>query len=74
MDRENRSFAVVCAIVGILLTLVMLYYAQKSDKLVDDYAKGQLTLNIEKTGWAQGRDDKGNIVYSQKNYECRRVK
>jgi len=33
-----------------------------------------LTLNIEKTGWAQGRDDKGNIVYSQKNYECRRVK
>jgi len=74
MDRENRSFAVVCAIVGIILTLVMIYYANKSDKLVDDYAKGQLTLNIEKTGWAQGRDDKGNIVYSQKNYECRRVK
>ena len=74
MDRENRSFAVVCAIVGILLTLVMLYYAQKSDKLVDDYAKGQLTLNIEKTGWAQGRDANGNIIFKQKNYECVRVK
>ena len=74
MDRENRSFAVVCAIVGILLTLVMLYYAKKSDKLVDDYAKGQLTLNIEKTGWAQGRDANGNIIFKQKNYECVRVK
>ena len=74
MDRENRSFAVVCAIVGILLTLVMLYYAQKSDKLVDDYAKGNLTLNVEKTGLAQGRDANGNIVYKQKNYECMRVK
>ena len=74
MDRENRSFAVVCAIVGILLTLVMLYYAQKSDKLIDDYAKGQLTLNIEKTGWAQGRDANGNIIFKQKNYECVRVK
>jgi len=74
MDRENKRFAIVAAIVGILLTLTMLYYANKSDRLVDDYAKGQLTLNIEKTGWAQGRDDNGNIVYSQKNYECRRTK
>ena len=74
MDRDTKHFAIVAAIVGILLTLTMLYYANKSDRLVDDYAKGQLTLNIEKTGWEQGRDDKGNIVYSQKNYECRRVK
>ena len=74
MDRENKRFAIVAAIVGILLTLTMLYYANKSDKLVHDYAKGNLTLNVEKTGCAQGRDDKGNIVYSQKNYECRRVK
>ena len=62
------------AIVGILLTLVMIYYANKSDKLVDDYAKGSLTLNLEKTWWAQGRDANGNIVYKQKNYECTRVK
>ena len=74
MDRENRSFAVVCAIVGILLTLVMIYYANKSDKLVDDYAKGNLTLNLEKTGWAQGRDAKGNIIYKQKNFVCVRTK
>jgi hypothetical protein len=74
MDRENRSFAVVCAIVGILLTLVMIYYANKSDKLVDDYAKGNLTLNVEKTGWEQGRDKDGNIIFKQKNYECTRVK
>ena len=74
MDRDTKSFAVVCAIVGILLTLVMIYYANKSDKLVDDYAKGNLTLNVEKTGWAQGRDANGNIVYNQKNYECRRTK
>ncbi len=73
MDKDTKSFAVVCAIVGILLTLVMLYYAQKSDKLVDDYA-GTLTLNLEKTGWDQARDEKGNIIYSQKNYECRRTK
>lgn len=74
MDRDTKHFAIVAAIIGILLTLVMLYYANKSDKLVDDYAKGTLTLNVEKTGWAQGRDDKGNIVYIQKNYECRRTK
>ena len=74
MDRDTKHFAIVAAIVGILLTLTMLYYANKSDKLVDDYAKGQLTLNIEKTGWAQGRDKDGNIVYKQKNYECRRTK
>jgi hypothetical protein len=74
MDRENRSFAVVCAIVGILLTLVMIYYANKSDRLVDDYAKGTLTLNLEKTGWKQVRDAKGNITYKQKNYECVRTK
>lgn len=74
MDRDTKHFAIVAAIVGILLTLVMLYYANKSDKLVDDYAKGNLTLNVEKTGWAQVRDDKGNIVYIQKNYECRRTK
>ena len=74
MDRDTKHFAIVAAIVGILLTLVMIYYANKSDKLVDDYAKGNLTLNVEKTGWAQGRDAKGNIVYNQKNYECRRTK
>ena len=73
MDKDTKSFAVVCAIVGILLTLVMIYYANKSDKLVDDYAD-KITLNLEKTGWAQGRDAKGNIVYNQKNYECTRVK
>ncbi len=56
MDRDTKHFAIVAAIIGILLTLVMLYYANKSDKLVDDYAKGTLTLNVEKTGWAQGRD------------------
>lgn len=59
MDKDTKSFAVVCAIVGILLTLTMLYYANKSDKLVDDYAD-KITLNLEKTGWAQGRDAKGN--------------
>jgi len=74
MDNNNRSFAVVCAIVGIILTLVMIYYANKSDRLVDDYAKGNFTLNIEKTGWEQGRDSNGNIIYKQKNYECTRVK
>ena len=74
MDRDTKHFAIVAAIVGILLTLVMIYYANKSDKLVDDYAKGNLTLNVEKTGWAQGRDAKGNITYKQKNYECTRVK
>jgi len=74
MDRDTKHFAIVAAIVGILLTLTMLYYANKSDKLVDDYAKGTLTLNLEKTGWAQGRDANGNIVYNQKNYECRRTK
>ena len=73
MDRDTKSFAVVCAIIGILLTLVMLYYAQKSDKLVDDYA-GTLTLNLEKTGWEQGRDKDGNIIFKQKNYECVRTK
>ena len=73
MDKDTKSFAVVCAIVGILLTLVMLYYANKSDRLVDDYAD-KITLNLEKTGWAQGRDAKGNITYKQKNYECTRVK
>ena len=74
MDNNNRGFAVVCAIVGILLTLVMIYYANKSDKLVDDYAKGNLTLNVEKTGWEQGRDAKGNIIYKQKNFVCVRTK
>jgi hypothetical protein len=74
MDRDTKHFAIVAAIVGILLTLTMLYYANKSDKLVDDYAKGQLTLNIEKTGWAQVRDSNGNIIYKQNNYECTRVK
>ena len=74
MDRDTKHFAIVAAIIGLLLTLVMIYYANKSDKLVDDYAKGTLTLNLEKTGWAQVRDDKGNIVYIQKNYECRRTK
>ena len=74
MDRDTKHFAIVAAIIGILLTLVMLYYANKSDKLVDDYAKGNLTLNVEKTGWAQGRDANGNITYKQKNYECRRTK
>lgn len=74
MDRDTKHFAIVAAIVGILLTLTMLYYANKSDKLVDDYSKGTLTLNIEKTGWEQGRDAKGNIIYKQKNYECVRVK
>jgi hypothetical protein len=67
MDKDTKSFAVVCAIVGILLTLVMLYYANKSDRLIDDYAKGTLTLNLEKTGWAQGRDKNGNITYKQEN-------
>ena len=74
MDRDTKHFAIVAAIVGILLTLVMLYYAGKSDTLVDDYAKGTLTLNVEKTGWELGRDERGNIVYRQKNYECVRVK
>ena len=74
MDRDTKHFAIVAAIVGILLTLTMLYYANKSDKLVDDYAKGTLTLNLEKTGWEQVRDANGNIVYNQKNYECRRTK
>ena len=67
MDRDTKHFAIVAAIVGILLTLTMLYYANKSDKLVDDYAKGTLTLNLEKTGWEQVRDAKGNIIYKQKN-------
>jgi len=52
MDKDTKHFAIVAAIVGILLTLTMLYYANKSDRLVDDYAKGTLTLNLEKTGWA----------------------
>jgi hypothetical protein len=73
MDN-NRSFAVVAALIVMILSLVMVYYANKSDRLVDDYAKGQLTLNIEKTGWAQVRDSNGNIIYKQKNYECTRVK
>ena len=73
MDRDTKHFAIVAAIVGILLTLTMLYYANKSDKLVDDYA-GNLTLNVEKKGWEQGRDANGNITYKQKNYECTRVK
>ena len=47
MDRDTKHFAIVAAIIGILLTLVMIYYANKSDKLVDDYASGKLTLNIE---------------------------
>ena len=71
MDRDTKHFAIVAAIVGILLTLVMLYYANKSDKLVDDYAKGNLTLNVEKTGWQQKRDEQGNIYYTQGNYELR---
>ena len=74
MDRDTKHFAIVAAIVGILLTLTMLYYANKSDRLVDDYAKGNLTLNVEKTGWAQVRDSNGNIIYKQNNYECTRVK
>jgi len=73
MDRDTKHFAIVAAIIGILLTLTMLYYANKSDKLVDDYA-GNLTLNVEKKGWEQGRDANGNITYKQKNYECTRVK
>ena len=71
MDRDTKHFAIVAAIIGILLTLVMLYYANKSDKLVDDYAKGNLTLNVEKTGWQQKRDEQGNIYYTQGNYELR---
>ena len=71
MDRDTKHFAIVAAIVGILLTLVMIYYANKSDKLVDDYAKGNLTLNVEKTGWQQKRDEQGNIYYTQGNYELR---
>ena len=74
MDRDTKHFAIVAAIVGILLTLVMIYYANKSDKLVDDYAKGNLTLNVEKTGWEQGSDAKGNIIYKQKNFVCVRTK
>jgi len=74
MDRDTKHFAIVAAIIGILLTLTMLYYANKSDRLVDDYAKGTLTLNVEKTGWAQVRDSNGNIIYKQNNYECTRVK
>ncbi len=74
MDRDTKHFAIVAAIVGILLTLTMLYYANKSDKLVDDYAKGTLTLNLEKTGWEQVRDAKGNIIYKQKNFVCVRTK
>ena len=74
MDRENKRFAIVAAIVGILLTLTMLYYANESDKLVDDYSKGTLTLNLEKTGWKQVRDAKGNIIYEQKNFVCVRTK
>jgi len=73
MDRDTKHFAIVAAIIGILLTLTMLYYANKSDKLVDDYAD-KITLNLEKTGWAQGRDANGNIIFKQKNYECVRVK
>ena len=71
MDRDTKSFAVVCAIVGILLTLTMLYYANKSDKLIDDYSKGTLTLNLEKTGWTQQRDTDGNIYYTQGRVEAR---
>ena len=71
MDRDTKHFAIVAAIIGILLTLVMLYYANKSDKLVDDYAKGNLTLNVEKTGWQQKRDEQGIIYYTQGNYELR---
>ena len=74
MDRDTKHFAIVAAIVGILLTLTMLYYANKSDKLVDDYSKGTLTLNLEKTGWKQVRDAKGNIIYEQKNFVCVRTK
>ena len=67
MDRDTKHFAIVAAIVGILLTLTMLYYANKSDKLVDDYAKGTLTLNLEKTGWEQVRDKDGNIKRKDKH-------
>jgi len=73
MDN-NRGFSIVAALIVMILSLVMVYYANKSDRLVDDYAKGNFTLNIEKTGWEQGRDSNGNIIYKQKNYECTRVK
>jgi len=73
MDN-NRGFSIVAALIVMILSLVMVYYANKSDRLVDDYAKGNLTLNVEKTGWEQGRDSHGNIVYKQKNYECTRTK
>jgi hypothetical protein len=73
MDN-NRGFSIVAALIVMILSLVMVYYANKSDRLVDDYAKGNLTLNVEKTGWTAGRDSQGNIVYKQNNYECTRVK
>jgi hypothetical protein len=73
MDN-NRGFSIVAALIVMILSLVMVYYANKSDRLVDDYANGNLTLNVEKTGWTAGRDSQGNIVYKQNNYECTRVK
>jgi hypothetical protein len=73
MDN-NRGFSIVAALIVMILSLVMVYYANKSDRLVDDYAKGNLTLNVEKTGWTAGRDSQGNIVYKQNNYECVRTK
>ena len=73
MDRDTKHFAIVAAIVGILLTLTMLYYANKSDKLVDDYAKGTLTLNLEKTGWEQVRDANGlNEAAIKSKMQCMR--
>ena len=46
MDRDTKHFAIVAAIIGILLTLVMLYYANKSDKLVDDYANRTVQIDL----------------------------
>ena len=74
MEKDSKYFMIVVSIIGILLTMFMIYNANKSDRLVDNYAAEKLVLNLEKTGWEQGRDANGNIIFKQKNYECVRVK
>ena len=68
---EQVAFCVVMVCIGLMLTAVMVFYATKSDKLLKEYQENTLTLNVEKTGWTLGYDANGNIVYKQKNMECR---
>lgn len=68
---EQVAFCVVMVCIGLMLTAVMIFYAHKSDKLLKDYSENTLTLNVERTGWTLGYDEKGNVVYRQNNMECR---